>query len=89
MIGTLLKLLAYSNAPRATFTVRHPVVRAQLAKTPFDFRTAYAPRIAAVATALIVGPLAYRVGKRVGEGALRDVALSPTDAGIDGAQPLP
>lgn len=81
MIGTLLKLFAYSQAPKATFTLRHPVVRAQLAKTPFDLRTAYAPRIAVVATALIVGPLAYRVGKRIGEGALTSQPR-PRDASL-------
>jgi hypothetical protein len=71
MLGTLLKLFAYSQAPRTTFALRHPVVSAQLVKTPFDFRTAYAPRIGVVATALLVAPLAYRLGKRAGEGTLR------------------
>lgn len=71
MLGTLLKLLAYSQAPRTTFAVRHPVVAAQLVKTPFDLRTAYAPRLSVVATALLVAPLAYRLGKRAGEGTLR------------------
>lgn len=78
MIGGLLKLLAYTQAPRTTFSFLHPVAAAQVVKTPFDLRTAYAPRIAVVATALLVGPLAYRVGKRIGAGALdRDRSLPP------------
>jgi hypothetical protein len=71
MIGKLLKLFAYTKAPKTTFSFLHPRVAVQVAKTPFDFRTSYAPRIAAVATALLVGPLAYRLGKRAGEGTLR------------------
>jgi hypothetical protein len=72
MIGRLFKLFAYSRAPKTTFAALHPVPAIQLVKTPFDFRTAYAPRIAAVVTALLVGPLAYRVGKRIGAGAMRE-----------------
>ena len=71
MIRALLKLFAYTQAPKSTFSVLHPVRAAQVAKTPFDLRTAYAPRLVAVATALLVGPLAYRLGKRAGEGTLR------------------
>lgn len=70
MIGTLLKLLAYSQAPKTTFSLRHPVTAVQVVKTPFDLRTAYAPRLTALATALVVGPLAYRIGRRAGEGTL-------------------
>lgn len=70
MIRTLLKLLAYSHAPRTTFAARHPITAAQLVKTPFDLRTAYAPRLTAVATALVVAPIAYRLGRRSGEGTL-------------------
>ena len=76
MIRTLLKLLAYTQAPLPTFSFLHPVKTAQVAKTPFDFRTAYAPRLAALATALVVGPLAYRLGKRAGERTL----FTPEDA---------
>jgi hypothetical protein len=71
MIRALFKLLAYTQAPRATFTLLHPVKAAQVVKTPFDLRTAYAPRLTAIATALLVGPLAYRLGKRAGQGTLR------------------
>jgi hypothetical protein len=67
MIGTLLKLFAYYKLPKTTFGVRHPVPAAQLVKTPFDLRTAYAPRLAAGITFLLVAPIAYRLGKRMGE----------------------
>lgn len=67
MIGTLLKALAYTKAPRTTFAVRHPVRTVQVAKVPFDLKTAYAPRLTALATALLLVPLAYRLGKRAGE----------------------
>lgn len=71
MIGKLLKAYAYTQAPKKTFFVRHPVKSLQLKKLPFDLRTAYAPRLVAVATAVLVAPLAYRLGKRAGEGTLR------------------
>ncbi|HEV2147750.1 MAG TPA: hypothetical protein VGR37_10140 [Longimicrobiaceae bacterium] len=74
MIRSLLKLFAYTQAPKTSFAFLHPVKAAQVVKTPFDLRTAYAPRLTAVATALLVGPLAYRLGKRAGEGTLRTPA---------------
>lgn len=74
MIRTLLKLYAYWQAPKRTFTLLHPVKTVQVAKTPFDLKTAFAPRLTALATALVVGPLAYRLGKRAGEGTLRTPA---------------
>lgn len=86
MIRTLLALYAYTQAPKTTFSLLHPVRAAQLVKTPFDLRTAYAPRLTALATALVVGPLAYRLGKRAGEGTLFSPASRPhrpEDAWID------
>jgi hypothetical protein len=74
MIGTLLKLLAYYKAPKATFGIRHPAPAVQMLKTPFDLRTAYAPRIAAGLTLLLVAPIAYRLGKAAG----RREATAPT-----------
>lgn len=77
MIRTLIKLLAYTQAPLPTFSLLHPVKAAQVVKTPFDFRTAYAPRIAALATALVVAPIAFRMGKRASEGTLFDPDAGP------------
>lgn len=79
MIGKLLKLYAYTRKPAATFMVLHPIRTAQVAKVPFDLRTAYAPRLVALATALVVGPLAYRLGKRSAEGTLFTPATGSGD----------
>lgn len=70
MLGTLFKLYGYTKHPKLSFALRHPMPAAQILKTPYDLRTAYAPRIAVAATALLVAPLAYRLGKRAGEGTL-------------------
>ncbi len=67
MLGTLLKAYAYLRAPRATAATLHPVKTAQWLKVPFDLKTAYAPRLTALATAVVVGPLAFRLGKRSAE----------------------
>ncbi|HEV2130962.1 MAG TPA: hypothetical protein VGR27_07665 [Longimicrobiaceae bacterium] len=74
MIGTLLKLVAYSQAPETTLQLRKWVSqRGRLAKSrrvPLDLRQAWAPRLAVVVTAVIVGPLAYRLGRRSAQGTL-------------------
>lgn len=88
MLGSLLKLFAYSQAPRTTFALRHPVTSAQLLKTPFDLKHAYAPRLTAAATALLVAPLAYRLGKRAGEGTLFQPRRSTVPSAPAGPRPL-
>lgn len=70
MLGKLLKTYAYTQKPKTTLALLHPIRLAQLLKVPFDLKTAYAPRMTALATALVVAPLAYRLGKRAGEGTL-------------------
>lgn len=74
MIGTLLKLVAYSQAPETTLQLRRWVTqRDRIAKSkriPLDLRQAWAPRLAAVVTAAVVGPLAYRLGRRSAQGTL-------------------
>lgn len=77
MLRPLLKLIAYTQAPLPTFALLHPVKGAQVVKTPFDLRTAYAPRITAIVTALIVGPLAFRLGKRAARGTLFTPGVPP------------
>lgn len=67
MIRTLLKAVAYSKAPRATFTVLHPGKAVRLKKFGWDMRHAAAPRVTAVgaaALALPVGMLLGRLGRR-------------------------
>ncbi|MDQ3389041.1 MAG: hypothetical protein M3483_05995 [Gemmatimonadota bacterium] len=70
MLTRILKAVAYTQKPRATFAILHPVTAAQLVKLPFDLRTAYAPRVTAVLAALVVAPLAYRLGRRSSAGTL-------------------
>ena len=70
MIGTLLKAYAYVRAPRITAVTLHPVRAVQWLKVPFDLKTAYAPRLTALTAAVVVGPLAFRLGKRSAEGTL-------------------
>lgn len=89
MLGSLWKLYAYGRAPRTTFSLLHPVTAAQLIKLPFDLRTAYAPRLTAVAAALIVGPLAYRLGKRAGERTLTTPRRRARELAETGAAELP
>ena len=64
VLVALLKAAAYSRAPRLTFTLLHPKQAAQLKKLPFDLRTAYAPRIAAVVAAAVALPVGFVLGRR-------------------------
>ena len=66
MIGTALKLIAYTKAPKTTFTVRHPVKAVRLRKMTWDMRHAYAPRVAAAGAAALAIPLGVWHGSRHG-----------------------
>lgn len=66
MLGTLLKLFAYTQAPKTVFALRHPEPVLRFLKLPYDAKHAYAPRIAVVATAAVVAPLAYTLGRKAG-----------------------
>lgn len=63
MIVTMAKALAYTKAPKTTFSTLHPVRAARLKKMDWDLRHAYAPRVAAVGAALIALPLGYMIGR--------------------------
>lgn len=63
LVTALLKAAAYRAAPRATFTVLHPVYAAQLAKVPVDLRTAYAPRLTGALGLAIGLPLGILIGR--------------------------
>lgn len=63
MIGSILKLAAYSRAPRTTFALMHPRKTAKLAKFRWDIRHAYAPRVAAVAAAAVALPIGLAIGR--------------------------
>lgn len=62
MIGTITKLVAYKKAPKTTFSVRHPRRAVQMKKMQYDFRHAYAPRIAAVGAAAVALPVGFWLG---------------------------
>ena len=63
MIGTLLKAVAYSKAPRATFTVLHPARAVQFRKLKWDMRHAPAPRLTAVGAAALALPIGLWLGR--------------------------
>jgi hypothetical protein len=64
MIGTLLKVLAYSKAPRTTFTMLHPTKAVLFRKFQWDMRHAYAPRVTALGAAALALPVGLWLGRR-------------------------
>ena len=64
MIGTLLKLFAYSKAPRTTFTMLHPTKAVLFRKFQWDMRHAYAPRVTALGAAALALPVGLWLGRR-------------------------
>ena len=71
MIGSILKVLAYRQAPRTTFAMLHPDAAFQMAKMRYDFHHAYAPRVAAIAAAAVALPLGIILGRAIERGARR------------------
>lgn len=63
MIGSLARTLAYSKAPKTTFTILHPKKAVRLRKMQYDLRHAYAPRAAAIGAAALALPLGYLIGR--------------------------
>jgi hypothetical protein len=67
MVGKLIKYYAIARVPRLAYSVSYPKQAARLAKTGWDLKHAWAPRItgvAALALALPVGYLLGRMGSR-------------------------
>lgn len=64
MIGTLLKAVAYSRAPRTTFTVLHPAKAVLFRKFRWDMRHAHAPRVTALGAAALALPLGMWLGRK-------------------------
>lgn len=70
MIGSLVKMVAYSKAPRATFAVAHPKKAIKLMKFRKDYLRSPATRVAALGAAAVALPLGLALGrltKRGGE----------------------
>jgi hypothetical protein len=63
MLGKILKMTAYTRAPKLTFTVLHPKSAVQLAKTRWDLQHAWAPRLTAVAGAALALPLGFLLAR--------------------------
>ena len=74
MIGSILKVLAYRQAPKTTFAMLHPDAAFQMAKMRYDFHHAYAPRVAAIAAAAVALPLGIILGRAIERGARRYAA---------------
>ena len=68
MIASALELYSYVKAPKLTFAARHPRRALKVAKTRWDMKHAYAPRIAAAGAALVALPAGYVVGRARREG---------------------
>jgi hypothetical protein len=64
MIGSLFKALAYSKAPRTTFTVLHPAKAVLFRKFTWDMRHAHAPRVSALGAAALALPLGLWLGRK-------------------------
>ncbi|HEX6132902.1 MAG TPA: hypothetical protein VFZ24_02890 [Longimicrobiales bacterium] len=64
MIGTLLKAVAYSKAPRTTFSVLHPAKAVLFRKFQWDMRHAHAPRVTAIGAAALALPLGMWLGRK-------------------------
>ena len=78
MIGSILKVLAYRQAPKTTFAMLHPDAAFQMAKMRYDFHHAYAPRVAAIAAAAVALPLGIVLGRAIERGARRARARRPS-----------
>ena len=92
MIGTLIKLLAYSRAPRTTFAVSHPRQAVRLRKAQWDMKHAIAPRVAALAAVVVALPIGYAIGRMVGRRLPPLPASRPRAAPVDparGPRPAP
>ena len=63
MLGKILKFMAYSRAPKLTFTILHPKGAARLAKTRWDLKHAWAPRASGLAAAAIALPVGYLLAR--------------------------
>lgn len=68
MIRTLLKVVAYSKAPRTTFAVLHPGKAVRMKKFSWDMRHAPAPRVSALGAAAVALPLGMLIGRLRGRG---------------------
>ena len=63
MIGKIIKYYAIARAPKLAYSVTHPKNAARLAKTGWDLKHAWAPRVAGAAAVAVALPLGYMIGR--------------------------
>ncbi|CAN5629665.1 hypothetical protein BH23GEM9_BH23GEM9_05360 [soil metagenome] len=66
MIGSLLKMVAYSKAPRATFALAHPGKAMKLLRFRRELVNSPVPRAAALGAAVLALPLGMALGRLTG-----------------------
>ena len=64
MIRELLTAVAYSKAPRTTFTVLHPTKAVLFRTFTWDMRHAHAPRVSALGAAALALPIGIWLGRK-------------------------
>lgn len=89
MIGTLLRAIAYSKAPRTTFTVMHPGKAVRFRKFQWDMKHAYAPRVTALGAAALALPVGLWLGRRRGKETNDEAEIGWQPADIAGRRPEP
>jgi hypothetical protein len=78
MIGKIIKGYAYIRAPRLTFSVLHPKNAARLAKTNWDLKHAWAPRLTGLAAVALALPIGFLLGRTKKADRLPHTPESPT-----------
>ncbi|HEY0673754.1 MAG TPA: hypothetical protein VGD27_15860 [Longimicrobiales bacterium] len=63
MIGKIIKYYAISRAPRLAYSISHPRQAARLAKTGWDLKHAWAPRMTGIAALALALPAGYMLGR--------------------------
>lgn len=87
MIGTIFKAIAYSKAPRATFTMLHPGKAVRFRKFQWDMKNAYAPRVSALGAAAVALPLGLWLGRKRMERSARPERIGWQPADRAGRRP--
>lgn len=63
MIGKAIKYYAIAQAPRLAYSVAQPRNAARLAKTRWDLKHAWAPRVAGIAALAVALPVGIMLGR--------------------------
>jgi hypothetical protein len=63
MIGKAVKYYAIARAPKLAYSIAEPRKAARIAKTGWDLKHAWAPRITGVAALAVALPLGFALGR--------------------------